>query len=80
MCLGVPGQILEITGSKEALVDFWGVRRMVRLDNLDERPAIGEYIIEHEGYAVRLISVEDVADTLALYETVLTDTSEPVPV
>lgn len=72
MCLGVPGQILEIR-KNEAVVDFWGVQRNVRLDQLEGAPALGEYIIEHAGYAVRLIPVEDVADTLALYEIVLAD-------
>jgi hydrogenase maturation factor len=31
MCLGVPGQIVEIRDSM-AVVDFWGVRRQVCLD------------------------------------------------
>ena len=75
MCLGVPGQILTIK-EKTAIVDFWGTRRPVRLDHLDQSPAVGDYIIDHAGYAVRIISVEDVADTLALYEVLLTEAGE----
>ena len=75
MCLGVPGQILKIE-EKTATVDFWGTQRPVRLDHLEQSPAVGDYIIDHAGYAVRVISVEDVADTLALYEVLLTEAGE----
>lgn len=75
MCLGVPGQILEIEG-KTATVDFWGTRRPVRLDQLATPATVGDYIIDHAGYAVRVIGVEDVADTLALYEVLLTEAGE----
>jgi hydrogenase expression/formation protein HypC len=34
MCLGVPGKIVEIDGLA-ATVDFFGVRRTVRLDVVD---------------------------------------------
>lgn len=76
MCLGVPGQIVAVTGGNEATVEFWGVRRSVRLDHLDAKPEVGEYIIEHAGFAVRLIPAADVADTLALYEVLLTEAGE----
>lgn len=75
MCLGVPGQILEISG-EVATVDFWGTRRHVRLDELQEPVTAGDYIIDHAGSAVRVIPVEEVADTLALYEVVLTEAGE----
>ena len=76
MCLGVPGQIVEVTNAKEATADFWGVRKAIRLDNLDDRVAIGDYVIDHAGYAVRVIPPDDVADTLALYEVLLTEAGE----
>ena len=75
MCLGVPGQILSIK-DQVASVDFWGVQRPVRLDQLSERAAIGDYIIDHAGFAVRVIPSEDVAGTLALYEVLLTEAGE----
>lgn len=76
MCLGVPGQVMELRSAQEAIVDFWGVRKPVRLDNLRERVVPGDYIIDHAGYAVRLIPATDVADTLALYEVLLTEAGE----
>src|SRR5512132_2954241 len=72
MCLGVPGQVVSVRGSV-AVVDFWGVQKHVRLDNVEERVVPGDYIIDHAGYAVRKLAAEDVNDTLALYEVILTE-------
>lgn len=70
MSLGMPGQILEINDNV-AVVDFWGTRKCVRLDLLEETAAPGDYIIEHEGFAIRRIPIEEVAETVAMYELVL---------
>jgi hydrogenase expression/formation protein HypC len=70
MCLGVPGKIISIDGSI-ALVDFWGVRRTVRLDIVDEPVEPGDYILNHVGHAIRRIPAESVAETLAMYEELL---------
>ena len=40
MCLGVPGLVVEVH-EWTAVVDFWGVRREVRLDIVDEPVAPG---------------------------------------
>lgn len=72
MCLGVPGQIVSIADDGgEALVDFWGVRRTVRLDIVDEPVAAGDYILNHVGQAIRRIPPESIAETLAMYEELL---------
>ena len=70
MCLGVPGLVVEID-ELTALVDFWGVRRRVRLDLVDEPVAIGDYVLNHVGFAIRRIPETDVTGTLALYEQLL---------
>lgn len=70
MCLGVPGQILEITNDV-ALVDFWGTKKRIRVGGLQDIVVPGDYIIEHDGAAIRRIPVEEVADTLAMYEIIL---------
>ena len=44
MCLGVPGRALE-THDATAIVVFWGVRKEVRLDTIDEAVALGDYIL-----------------------------------
>ena len=70
MCLGVPGRVLEVDGLV-ASVDFWGVRREVRLDVVDEPVAPGDYVLNHVGYAIRRIPEAEIAETLALYEILL---------
>jgi hydrogenase expression/formation protein HypC len=70
MCLGVPGKVLEIDGMT-ATVDFFGVRRAVRLDIVDEPVAAGDYILNHVGYAIRKIPAAEVDATLALYDELL---------
>lgn len=75
MCLGVPGKIVEVDGMI-ATVDFWGVRRKVRLDVVDEPVKPGDYILNHVGYAIRRIPDESIADTLTLYEIILAEAGE----
>lgn len=70
MCLGVPGKVLRIEGM-EALVDFFGVHRMVRLDIVDEPVAPGDYVLNHVGFAIRRIPDVEVEETLALFRELL---------
>lgn len=70
MCLGVPGKVVEVNGDT-AIVDFWGVRRQVRLDVVDQPVAPGDYILNHVGYAIRRIPPGEIEATLALYEELL---------
>jgi hydrogenase expression/formation protein HypC len=72
MCLGVPGLVVE-ADEFTALVDFWGVRRRVRLDLVDEPVAAGDYVLNHVGFAIRRIPPEDVQTTLDMYEQLLKD-------
>ena len=72
MCLGVPGRVLEVDGLN-ATVDFWGIRRQVRLDVVDTAVEPGDYILNHVGFAIRRIPREEIAETLALYETLLAE-------
>ena len=72
MCLGVPGQVISIAGNVASL-DVWGARIDVLLDPLEDTVKVGDYILEHAGVAVRLITPELVADTLAQYEFILTE-------
>ena len=71
MCLGVPGKVVEVDGLV-ALVDFWGVRKQVRLDVVDEPVTVGDYVLNHVGYAIRRIPAQQVEATLSLYEELLT--------
>jgi hydrogenase expression/formation protein HypC len=70
MCLGVPGRILAIDGST-ATVDFFGVRKDLRLDLVDEPVRVGDYVLNHVGFAIRRIPPEEVEETLALFDRIL---------
>ena len=57
MCLGVPGQIIEIDHSHvlaAALVDFGGIRRWVCVECVPDAVA-GDYVIVHAGVAISRI-------------------------
>jgi len=70
MCLGVPGKVIEVAGNI-ATVDFWGVRRQVQLDVIDEPVVPGDYILNHVGFAIRRIPESEIGETLALYEQLI---------
>lgn len=70
MCLGVPGKVVDVNGLL-ATVDFWGVRKEIRLDVVDESVRPGDYVLNHVGYAIRRIPPGEIEATLALYEELL---------
>jgi len=70
VCLGVPGKVLVVDGD-EATFDLWGVRKVVRLDVVDEPVEPGDYVLNHVGFAIRRIPAGQAEETLALYETLL---------
>lgn len=67
MCLGVPGRVIEVDGLS-ASVDFWGVKRKVRLETVDEPVSVGDCVLVHVGFAIRRIPEVEVQETLALYD------------
>src|SRR5262245_9817773 len=75
MCLGVPGKVLAIDGM-DATVDFFGVRRKVRLDIVDEPVAVGDYVLNHVGFAIRRIPEAEIGATLALFDQILAGAGE----
>jgi hydrogenase expression/formation protein HypC len=75
MCLGVPGRVIDVR-DLVATVDFWGVRREIRLDIVDVPVAPGDYVLNHVGFAIRRIPPELLGETLALYESLLREAGE----
>ena len=72
MCLGVPGRVVEVDRDRNtATVDFWGVKKEVRLEVCDAPVSAGDYILNHVGFAIRRIPAEEGAETLALYDELL---------
>jgi hydrogenase expression/formation protein HypC len=74
MCLGVPGKVISVEGLT-ATVDFFGVRKELRLDIVDEPVSPGDYVLNHVGFAIRRIPEAEVAETLALFDTILKESA-----
>ena len=70
MCLGVPGRVVSVEENL-AVVDFFGVRRQVRLELVDQPVEPGDYILNHVGYAIRRIPESDIEGTLEMYRQLL---------
>lgn len=71
MCLGIPGQILEVAGMPEnmAAVRVSGARRTVDVSLLDDDGvAPGDWVLVHAGLALSKISAAEAQDTLALLQ------------
>ncbi|MBY5988979.1 Hydrogenase isoenzymes formation protein HypC [Roseovarius sp. THAF8] len=69
MCLGIPGQIVEITDANRlmALADISGVRREVSVACVatpDLGDLIGEWALIHVGFAMSVIDADEAEKTL----------------
>jgi len=70
MCLGIPGKVVE-ANEASAIVDFWGVKKRVRLEIVDEPVNPGDYVLVHVGFAIRRIPEDQVAETLEFYDVLI---------
>ncbi len=71
MCLGIPGQVVDIPDRLAGLatVDISGVRRSVSVALVDEPGAPvepGDWVLVHVGFALARIDEADAQETLAL--------------
>lgn len=73
MCLGIPGQIIAITDSKNQLatVSVGGVKRQVNIACIvDEthpiESCVGDWVIVHVGFALNRLDEREAAETLAI--------------
>lgn len=69
MCLGIPGQIVEIvdTDNRVAKIDVSGVRRNVDVGLLWEGPdavTVGDWVLIHVGFAISHIDESEARETL----------------
>ncbi|MBE9207103.1 HypC/HybG/HupF family hydrogenase formation chaperone [Nostoc sp. LEGE 06077] len=77
MCLGIPGQIVEITDiqKKLAIVNVAGVKRQVNIACIvDEQHSpeacLGDWVLVHVGFAMNRINEAEAAETLKLLEEI----------
>ena len=75
MCLGIPGQIVEITDARRrlAMADVSGVKREINIacvlqPGQTPEEALGSWVLIHVGFAMARISAEEAAATLQLLD------------
>lgn len=73
MCLGIPGQVVEISDAEKklGLVDVGGVKRQVNLACIvDEfhpvETCVGDWVLVHVGFAMSRIDERQAAETLEI--------------
>jgi len=73
MCLGIPGQIVELDDKEQklAIVDVGGVRRQVNIACIvdEEHPpasCVGDWVLVHVGFAMSRIDEEEAERTIEL--------------
>jgi len=67
MCLGIPARLVAgDTGHPDlAMVDMSGVSRVINIALLDDRPAPGDWILVHMGFALSAMTEQEARDALA---------------
>jgi hydrogenase expression/formation protein HypC len=68
MCLGIPGQVVEVTdeAGRLAKVDVNGVQRIISIRLLDVQPLEpGDWVLVHVGFAMARIDQHEADLTLA---------------
>ncbi len=74
MCLGIPGQVVQITDADRmmGLVDVSGVKRAVNLMCVVEENGldgvVGAWVLVHVGFAMSRIDADEAAATLKALE------------
>ncbi len=81
MCLGIPGQITEITDIQNqlAMVNVSGVKREVNIACIvdDRHPVescVGDWVLVHVGFALNRLDESEAAETLKLLAAMTKET------
>ena len=67
MCLGIPGEIVEVLADREdlAMVSVEGVKRVVNVGLLEDEPlAAGDWVLIHVGFALSKIDEREAKASL----------------
>ena len=69
MCLGIPGKVLEIDKDLIAIVEIGGIKNTVSLQIVPEAK-VGDYVVSHAGFAIKMVDEKEALETLALVEEI----------
>ncbi|NLP05168.1 HypC/HybG/HupF family hydrogenase formation chaperone [Candidatus Fermentibacteria bacterium] len=82
MCLGIPGEVLEITGGegleRTARVRFGGVARLVCLAGVPDASP-GDFVTVHAGFAISRIDREEAARLQGFLSEIASHASLEIP-
>lgn len=70
MCLGIPGEVIEIHREKDLLfgkVRFGGVTRTICLEYVPDT-TVGEFVVVHVGFAISKIDAAEAARSYEVLE------------
>ena len=73
MCLGIPGEVVELVADQPDLakVDVSGVRRMINIGLLaDDPPKPGEWVLIHVGFALSKIDEAEARAAMEFLESI----------
>lgn len=69
MCLGIPGQVVEMVegyGDQLAMVDVMGAARKINIGMLDDAPVTpGDWVMIHMGFALERIDADGAAEAIS---------------
>lgn len=68
MCVAVPALIISLNGT-DAEVNIEGVRRKTSI-YLTPEAKVGDYVLMHAGFAIRVIDVKEAQETIALLKEI----------
>jgi hydrogenase expression/formation protein HypC len=71
MCLGIPGEVVEVLADREdlALVDVSGVKRAINIGLLEPgEVGPGDWVLIHVGFAMSKMDEQEAAAALAFLE------------
>ncbi|MBA3045838.1 MAG: HypC/HybG/HupF family hydrogenase formation chaperone [Candidatus Thermoplasmatota archaeon] len=69
MCLAVPGKVIEITEDKAIIEYSEGVTNVANISLVEVK--LGDYVLVHAGFAIRILSESDALETIALWNEML---------
>lgn len=65
MCVGVPGQVIEIEGS-QAKINFQGNVLTINMGLVDAK--LGDYVLVHAGCALEVLNKDSAQELLELWD------------
>ena len=68
MCVAVPALIVSLNGT-EAEVDIEGIRRKTSI-YLTPEAVVGDYVLMHAGFAIKVIDLQEASETIALLKEI----------